>query len=536
VTSLQAALRGRLCPFFALFFFYMLTTSRERPWSDGTPIWEVAESIADHHTFEISTRWPASLELGRGGKIYALSPLLPSLVHLPGAGLKHWLFRFAPDKSGLWRAICSHIGPSALAALTTILFLGFCTERFGRRAALVLGAALAFGTTIWVYARYPYSEILQAACFTGLFLELLRVVDRPTRGHALGAGVWGGLLINAKLAFAPVGLGAALFVLWSLRKQPRVALRVLLWAAVAGVPLLGIILFYNWARWGSALHTGFGAGGLAATENASVGLWGMLMSPNKSLFLYSPPLLLALLALPRAWRAWRRYYLLLALVGLPPLIVHARMVFWSGDWAWGPRYCVFIVPALLLPAGLLFQRAGEAPPPAWVRRARGAGLAGVIACGVLVQALGCVFLWDHFIRITLAVNRSWLGGRTCATPCFEEHHAFQWVPPFNAILGHWWLYGHIRRGDSWKVAQLDAPWRRYTTQDMYVGDAYARAVDRLDWWYLDYRKDFRGLGAGIFAGLGLGLATSAALFYLQERRRARAALAPASPAELEVPS
>jgi hypothetical protein len=534
VTSLHACLRGRLSPFFALFFFYLLTTSRERPWADGTPIWEVAESIAERHSFDIPDRWPATLEIGRGGKIYALSPLLPSLIHVPGAALKRVLLRLAPDKSGLWRALTSHIGPSALAALTTILFIGFCTERFGRRAALALGATLAFGTTIWVYGRYPYSEILQAACFTGLFLELLRVVEQPTRGHALGVGAWGGLLLNAKLAFAPVGLGAALFVVWSLRKQPRVALRVLLTAAAIGAPLLGIILFYNWARWGSPLHTGFGTGGLTATEDASVGLWGMLFSPNKSLFFYSPPLVLAIWALPRAWRVWRRYYLLLALVGLPPLLVHARMVFWSGDWSWGPRYCVFIVPALLLPAGLLFRQAGEPRGPAWARRAGTAGFAGVLGVGVLVQLLGCAILWDHFIRITLAVNRGWLGGRSCAIPCFEEHHAFQWVPPFNAIRGHWWLFWHMRRDDSWKVAQLDAPWRRYTKQDIAVGDAYARAHDRVDWWYLDYRKDNRAIGAGIFAGLSLGLGASAALFWRQERRRARAGLPATGPAEVSV--
>ena len=40
--------------------------------------------------------------------------------------------------------------------------MGFCTERFGRRAALIVGAASAFATTLWVYARYPYSELLQA--------------------------------------------------------------------------------------------------------------------------------------------------------------------------------------------------------------------------------------------------------------------------------------------------------------------------------------------------------------------------------------
>jgi len=281
-----ARLRGRLSPFLVLFCFYMLTTSRERPWSDGTPIFEVAEAIVERHTVSIFTRWPASLPPGRDGRIFALSPLLPSLVHVPGAAVKRLLTRVAPDKALLWRALSSHLGPSAMSALTTLLLMGFCTEKFGRRAGLIVGAASALATTLWVYARYPYSEILQALCFTGLFVELMRVVERPTRAHALWVGAWAALLIDAKLANAPIVPGVVAWILWGLRAQWRTAARVLLTAAAIGLPLLALIPLYNWLRWRAPFDTGFGvAASLKGSENATVGLWGMFFSPNKSVFL-----------------------------------------------------------------------------------------------------------------------------------------------------------------------------------------------------------------------------------------------------------
>src|SRR5882757_10417700 len=36
---------GALALLLGLFLAYLLTTSRERPWSDATPIWEVADSL-----------------------------------------------------------------------------------------------------------------------------------------------------------------------------------------------------------------------------------------------------------------------------------------------------------------------------------------------------------------------------------------------------------------------------------------------------------------------------------------------------------
>ena len=69
----------------------------------------------------------------------------------------------------------------------------FCELGIRARTASACTAILACSTTVWVYARMPYSEILQLTCFLGLFRQTLRVAAQPTKRNALWFGVWAGL-------------------------------------------------------------------------------------------------------------------------------------------------------------------------------------------------------------------------------------------------------------------------------------------------------------------------------------------------------
>src|SRR5687767_9944449 len=75
---------------------FVVAGSRERPFSDATPIWEVAESIARRASLSIRTPWPPDLPRGRDGRVYAVAPLLQSLVHVPGAWTRWALGKVAP--------------------------------------------------------------------------------------------------------------------------------------------------------------------------------------------------------------------------------------------------------------------------------------------------------------------------------------------------------------------------------------------------------------------------------------------------------
>lgn len=95
---------------------------------------------------------------------------------------------------------------------------------------------------------------------------------------------------------------------------------------------------------------------IASQSQPLTALWGILFSPEKSIFLYSPPVLLGVVA----WLWWRRRnpmeaWLILGLILIELISVISRFDWNGGAW-WGPRYLVQITPLLILPLGALLER------------------------------------------------------------------------------------------------------------------------------------------------------------------------------------
>src|SRR5262249_53545592 len=115
--------------------------------------------------------------------------------------------------------------------------------------------------------------------------------------------------------------------------------------SLAILPSLVIVAFANYARYHTVFDQGY------ADERFStplfVGLDGILFSAGKSIFLFSPPLVLGVLGWNkfRARQATRLDALLFLAIFLAELLVYSRWWDWSSDDAWGVR---FMIPGLVL--------------------------------------------------------------------------------------------------------------------------------------------------------------------------------------------
>jgi hypothetical protein len=76
-----------------------------------------------------------------------------------------------------------------------------------------------------------------------------------------------------------------------------------------------------------------------------------------------------------------------------------------------------------------------------------------------------------------------------------------WLPPFQPIVGHWWLLKHVPAKHDWITAEKDAPWHTYTTLRLDIKDVYAGA--RTDWWLLDHLDGNRKNGLTLLALMAL---------------------------------
>ena len=474
--------------FGTLFFLTLLLGAQTPPYNDGRQIIDPAENLVYHGAFGIPT--------GGGGVFYNPRPMFVSLVHVPSVLLRRGLSALFPTADAVTRSMTFHLVPAAILGLTGVLLIRFLLIiGVGVLAASLSTAALAFSTILFVYGRIVWSDILQAAMFWGFFSELVLAAREPSRGGAVKVGIWAGLLLNTKYTFALALPGAVLFLAWEAwpRLRARGVAALFAWMAAGLLPFVLFILWSNHHRWGDALYPGYG--GVPFQEALFWGLYSLLFSYGKGLFLYNPVLALAF----HNDRLPSRYWLAVALVCLPVVFLYAKASDWAGDWSWGPRYLTFIIPVLMVPVAVRLNTCIERQRRGWV------SVFGVLAiAGVCVQLLGAGAYWDHFIRLSQATAVEWLGnpnragsyskkpGAHC-DPCYEDLHNHTYTPAFQPIEGHYWLLKHWFKGDSWETCEKDMPWRRYTSLPLSSPKSWCSTIE-VDWWFRMFRKNFRLAG------------------------------------------
>ena len=120
------------------------------------------------------------------------------------------------------------------------------------------------------------------------------------------------------------------------------------------------------------------------------GFLGPLIAPEKSIFLFDPLIVLAVLLVAMHWRRLaspvRAYFIASSLMLLAYLSFYARYFAWAGDFAWGDRYvstAVELVALLAIP--LLLKYRPEAGRTIWVT---GMGLLGA---SIVIQIASLMF-------------------------------------------------------------------------------------------------------------------------------------------------
>jgi hypothetical protein len=116
------------------------------------------------------------------------------------------------------------------------------------------------------------------------------------------------------------------------------------------------------------------------------GLQGLLLSPVRSVFLYSPPLIGALVMWRRFIREHGKTALFLLSIPLLYLFVHSKFLGWHGGYAWGPRYLVPVTGFFLLPFIYVLKDFSK------LNAAHKGAVIALIAGGLYIQLLPTVLL------------------------------------------------------------------------------------------------------------------------------------------------
>ncbi len=364
--------------FGALLCAYLLTSGGHFYSADGGKEYEVTRALVTRRAIDI----PQGLGLpGRDAKFYPPHGVGQSIVWIPfyAAGSILEKAGFGSAAHGLAASWLNAIGVAATAAL---LFLLAREIGVSRGAAIALVLTFGFATMAWVYSKNTFDVVLTGALVTAGTLLLVRARARPSSlvGAAVAFG-WAGVTRAPTIVLWPV---AAAFVLLSM---PGAAARDRLRRVVAfGAPLgasLGVVLAYNYARFGSVFDDGHKADRATAfTGNFFEGFFGYLVSPARGVVFFAPIVLVSLVG----WRLLRRRDAALAWFVLASflttILVYAKVEGWQGGFSWGPRFLLPTLPLAVLPAALVFER--------WRSLATAArtGVAAAVVAGVLLTLPG----------------------------------------------------------------------------------------------------------------------------------------------------
>jgi VanZ family protein len=274
------------------------------------------------------------------------------------------------------RDVLSHVTADLLASLS-VLFLFLALRRLGHRdgEALFFALLYAFATEVWAVASRGLWQHGPSLLFLCASFWLL--LSNEGRRVAL-SGLTLGLAVVSRSTDVLIAAGAAAFVL----SRRREALGgFLAWAALpaAAIAVYSAAVLGNPLAFGQLYRSG-GFGGRIVP-----GIAGILASPSRGLFVFSPVLLAAL---PGLWSAARSRSDAAALLrwlaagAAAVLLLASSWGMWWGGASFGYRIVLDVVPVLVLLAAF-----PERPP--WKRsRAGAAAFVLLLAASVFVELLG----------------------------------------------------------------------------------------------------------------------------------------------------
>ncbi len=387
----------------------------------------------------------------------------------------------------------------ATATLVAVLFVWGTRLAASREWGLWLSLAGGFATLLWPYAYIGLETTQSLFLLLAGFLALDDSAPR-TWGRSLLFGLCAAVAVGVKSGGVLL-LPACAYLAWCFFRgragQPGRALRG---KAAATLLLVALLFAANsyvrglaWVRFGGAAH--FASLWLVHDPiSPLLNLIALFASPNKGLFLYAPLTLLAVIALPRAFRVAPRVgvFAALTLAGLAGGLCLLGM--WS-DETWGPRYLHSAIAPLVL---CLAASRRERP----FRLRTEPALVLAVAIGLAVSFLGVAFYYGTLMAVATSAT----------TPTLETLQSdMTWNHVrFNGRLLRVWLRSsrgaaypqYLPAGWFWSFRRLEQPpdWKRVDlTPYAHPQPLLLRALEPGS----PARRTAPVLGTALAAGLGL---------------------------------
>lgn len=347
------------------------------------PVYEFTGGVNVAKNIHLSTH------TGKDGKTYSSTGLGYSLAMLPAVFLTDLVYHyyqltpsihFPLESDWLILMLTSFINGFFASILGIFIFLFLLEIKLNKNQAILITLISLFATNLLAYAKSTYAHMMFTTLLFIAFYFIRKYAKTGQKKYLFFSGLSYGANLLTYNQTTILSIIPFLIYLWLLLKPKintqtlRIFLNQLFIFLIGFLPFLIAFLWYqkvttpyNTELVSTKFYTSYAKGMLGNLPISSIfeGLYGQLLSPGRSIFLYSPILLLPLFF----WHKLKKdiFPELLLLISLSLIYIPFYSTlrsfeektgfigYWSGELSWGPRYLLPLVPFGMLIVGHIYK-------------------------------------------------------------------------------------------------------------------------------------------------------------------------------------
>lgn len=354
---------------------------------DGFQYLAVARRLFFDHTIQLPKETYTNkqninlrADINKDGKIYSPTGLGYSLSLLPAVFIEGLFLQQAhlspisafPLQSD-WPVLlfASFTNSFFAAMLAVILLLYLKSFQIPTKTSLLISFLSIVGTNLFPYTKHVFAHMMFVSFLVLTFYFFRMNALLRKRLLLFLAGLSFGIVV---IAYNPTYIFPipALIIYYLLLNKDKIKSRNfisiakdLLTFTLGALPLLATYYMFNYFRFGNGTDSGYGQ--IVSFFGSPLylvfeGIWGVLLSPGKSIFLFSPILLTVLLF----WFKIKKDILpeLISFIVLTLIYIYfigtlrgyVDLPTWHGDSSYGPRYLLPILPFWIIIIGNIYTK------------------------------------------------------------------------------------------------------------------------------------------------------------------------------------
>jgi len=332
-------LKNKIIYFIFAFLIFFLLPTKKFDSIDGLMYLNTAKSLVYQGHFYIDEKIPG-LVIGTNGKFYSVGGLGWTLALV----IPVWINKTIGGSINNIEFAANFINPFLAFLLLIVLTKLYSLISKNKNVGLIIAIITVFSTNLLIMAKHSFAHMLSILAISTAIYFGLKYSQTKNKKYLIFSGIFYGLLtISYNYSF--VLISSALFLILIIKKSlnKKIIFNFLLGA----IPFIILLFIYNYSRFGNILESGYtlGATSIDLQLKASLidGIWGVLLSPGKSIWVYSPILIYSFyLAVKNFKKHW--ISLLFLTILIINVLFYSRLAFWSGELSYGPRYFAIIIP------------------------------------------------------------------------------------------------------------------------------------------------------------------------------------------------